>query len=270
MKKIILAILATAALNAKTVDKVVASVDGQAVTSYEVAKTAKEMNLSPQQALNYIIDQKLLKEQADRLGVSVSDFDIENAMQKIANKNSMSLFEFKAYLQSRGELKKFKEQLKNSLLKQKLFAQIVNSQIKISPQEIKNYYQNHKNDFSVFKSIQVTAYYAKDPALLEKLKTNPLFSGNVITKTYVYSYNDIPQNLVYIFKKTKAGEFTPVMNQGTNFVMYYIDKKDGKVVLPFDEVKNIIANKIYAQKREQILNSYLSKLKNQADIKIYN
>jgi parvulin-like peptidyl-prolyl isomerase len=270
MKKIIFITALVLSLNAEVVDRVVASVNSEPITSYEVSKTVQEYHMNPNQALNFLIDQKLLQDELKRRGIEVDDFDIQQAMEKIANKNGMTLFEFKKLLEEKGEYDKFKKQLKTQLEKQKLFAQIVNTNLKISPEELKAYYNSHKNEFTVFKTIQVTEYTANNPEVLEKIKQNPLSNENVNVQTKVYEYNEVPQNLMFLFKNTKVGEFTPPINNGSGYVMFYIARKDGKIILPFDKVKNVIANKLLAQKREEILKSYFDRLKNRADIKIYN
>ena len=272
MKKILAFVLVSASLlSAKIVDRVVASVNSEPITSYDITKTFQKMNMTPQEALNYLIDRKILENEINKRGISVDDFDVENALEKIAQKNGMTLFEFKSYLQQRGELDKIKQQIKENLLKEKLFSQIVNSKLRISEEEIKNYYQNHKNEFTTFKTIQVTAYYSKSPQKLQEIQKNPFISdSNIVVKTHVYEYNEIPVNLMYLFKNTKEGEFTPIINNGTSYVTFYIARKDGKVLLPLENVKSLIANKLIKEKRDRILKEYFAKVKNQADIKIYN
>ncbi len=271
MKKIlIVGLIAASLLQAKIVDRVVASVNGEPITSYDISKTFQTLKMTPQQALNYLIDKKILESEIKKRGISVDDFDVENAMEKIAQKNGMSLFEFKSYLQQRGELNKVKSQIKDNLLKEKLFSQIVNSKLRISDEEINNFYENHKDEFTTFKTIQVVAYFSKDPQKLEKIKKSPFLSNNnIVTKTQVFEYDEIPVNLIYLFKNTKVGEFTPIINNGTAFVTYYIARKDGKILLPLNKVKNIIANRLIKEKRDRILKEYFAKIKNQADIKIY-
>ncbi len=271
MKNILFLVLVFSFVKAEIVDRVVASVNNEPITSYDISQVVKNKNLSAEDALNYLIDKKILDEQIKKFGISVDEFDIENAMEKIAKQNGMSLFEFKTFLQEKGKLEEFKNQLRDSLLKDKLFKAIVSSKLRVSPEEIKSYYENHKEEFSTFKTVQVIAYYSNNPQTLEKIKKSPLISQNgVSSKTEVFEYSELPLNLMYLFKNTKVGEFTPIMNNGTNYIMYYVARKDGKVYLPPEKVKNIIASKIIAQKREEILKSYFAKVKNQANIKVYN
>jgi hypothetical protein len=76
--------------------------------------------------------------------------------------------------------------------------------------------------------------------------------------------------LLFLFKQLKVGEFSPIINDKLEYSMYYITRKDGEVYIPYNRIKNIIANKLAAQKREMILKNYFSKLKNRAYIKIFH
>ena len=271
MKKLLIFSLLILSLNAKIVDRVIASVNGEPITSYDIEMTSKKLNIPSNKALNYLIDQKLIESEIKKRGISVDDFEIDEAMEKIAKRNNLTLFEFKNILMQRGELNKFRENLKNNLLKQKLFASIVNSKLKITPEEIKNYYKTHKDEFSIFDTIQVVKYSSKNPQSLKKLFSNPFYNDkNIITKTKIYRWNELPLDKLYLFKNTEVGKFTPIINEGLIFSTYYISNKESKFYLPFKKVKNIIANKLIEEKRNQILKEYFERIKNRADIKIYN
>jgi peptidyl-prolyl cis-trans isomerase SurA len=155
MKKYVLIGLLTLSLNAKIVDKVVASVEGEPVTSYELQTFSKQNHLPKDEALKILIQQKLIESEIKKRGINVDDFEIENELEKIAKRNGMDLFQFKNILMQRGELEKVKKQIKDNLLKKKLFEQIVQSKLNITPEDVKNYYNKHKEEFSTFKSIQV-------------------------------------------------------------------------------------------------------------------
>ena len=271
MKKILLASLIFLSLNAKIVDKIVAVVNNSPITSYDIKTLQNNLHINKNQALNMLIDKKLIQNEIKKRGISVDDYEINDAMRNIAKRNNMSLFEFENILTQKGELEKFKKELKENLLKQKLFSQIVNSKLKITPDEIKKYYETHKDEFSVFKNIQVVKYSSNNPETLKNLSNNPYFNNpNLKMSIKTYSYNDLPLDKLYLFKNTKEGQFTPVINEGLNYVRYFISKKQGKVYLPFDKVKNIIAQKLATQKRNEILKEYFDRVKNRADIKIYN
>ena len=271
MKKFIFILFICLILNAKVIDKVVASVNGEPITSYDIQTTSQKLKIPPNQALNYLIDQKIIDSEIKKRGISVDDYEINEAMNKIAKRNNLTLFEFKNILMQKGEYEKFKNKVKNDLLKQKLFSSIVNAKLKITPEEIKNYYNTHKDEFSIFDTVQVVKYTSNNPESLKKLYNTPFLSDkNINSETSVYQWNELPLDKLYLFKNTKVGEYTPIINEGLSYSTYYISNKSGKVYLPFDKVKNIIANKLIEKKRNQILKEYFDRVKNRADIKIYN
>jgi hypothetical protein len=270
MKKIVFTLGLVFLLHAEVVDKIIATVNNIPITSYEVNTLASNLNISKDKALDYLLDQKLIQSEIKKRGIEVDDFEVENAMEKVAKQNGLSLFEFKNILMQKGQYKQLRERIKNDLLKKKLFDQIVQTKLKVTPEEIKNYYDNNKEQFKIFKTIQVTKYTANNKQLLNEVKQNPLSNTNVQMKTEVYDYNELPLGLLFLFKQTKVGDYTPVINDGLAYSMYYVARKDGNAYIPFEKVKNAIANKIIAQKREMILKDYFNKLKNRAYIKFYN
>jgi len=271
MKKLFISIILMFSLNAKIVDKVIASVNSEPITSFDVQTIINNTNLNEKQALNYLIDQKIIDSEIKKRGINVDDYEIEEAMGKIAKRNNLSLFEFKNILMQRGEFEKLREQIKQNILKQKLFSQIVNAKLQITPEEIKTYYNAHKNEFSVFDTVQVTKYIANNPEILKILFNNPFYNNkNITAKTLVLSSNNLRLDKIYLFKNTETNHFTPIINEGLSYITYYIISKNGKKILPFNQVKNVIANNLISKKRDKILKEYFNQIKNRAEIKFYN
>ncbi|GAX86761.1 conserved hypothetical protein [Lebetimonas natsushimae] len=271
MKKYILIGLLTFSLNAKVVDKVIANVEGEPITSYELQNFSKQNNLPKDKALSILIQEKLIDSEIKKRGISVDEFEIENELENVAKQNGMDLFQFKNILAGRGELEKVKKQIKNNLLKRKLFNQIVQAKLKINPDSLKDYYKKHIDEFNVFDSIQVIKYTSNNPEILKKIKNNPLMNSAVITsKTLVLNSDNMPLGMIFLFKNLKEGEYSPIFNEGMNYSMYYVVKKEGKKILPFEKVQNIIYSKIAQQKQDIILKTYFDRLKNRADIEIFN
>lgn len=270
MKKLIIFFLFLS-LNAKIVDKIVAVVGNIPITSYEVETLSQNMNIPKNKALNLLIDKKIIENEIKKRGIEVDDYEIDDELEKIAKRNNLTLFEFRNILVQRGILDKVRKQIKENLLKQKLFAQIVNSKLTVSDIEVKNYYENHKDEFSVFKTIQVVKYEANNPEILKQLFNNPYYNNpRIKVKTEIFSSNELSLDKLFLFKNTKVSQFTPIINEGLSYVTYYISNKEGKVYLPFDKVKDAIRNKLLAEKRNEILKDYFNKIKNSLDIKIYN
>jgi peptidyl-prolyl cis-trans isomerase SurA len=80
----------------------------------------------------------------------------------------------------------------------------------------------------------------------------------------------MPLGMVFLFKNLKEGDYSPIINEGINYSMFYVVKKEGEKILPFDRVKNLIYSKLIEKKQEMILKNYFERLKNRADIEIFN
>jgi len=270
MKKFLLSIGLIVFLNAEVLNRIVATINDIPITSYEVEKLSKQLNIDKNRALNILLDQKLIDSEIKKRGIVVDEFELENALEAIAKRNGFNLFEFKNILIQRGDYQKLINQIKNDLLKKKLFDEIIQTKLNLDDNEIKNYYENHKDEFKVFEKVEVIKYSANNRSLLEKVKQNPLFNKNVKIENKVYYANKLPLNLLFLFNETKEETFTPIINEVGHYSMFYIIKKEGYYYLPFEKAKNLIANKLINEKREKILKEYFSKLKNKAYVKFYN
>jgi hypothetical protein len=259
MKKIIL-ILSFLFLKAEVVDKVIGVVNNLPITSYELKETEKKMNLSQKEALNYLINSKLIEYEIKKHNIFVDDYDVEEVISKIAQRNGISSFEFKEYLVSRGKYHSFLENLKKEIAKERLFDEIVKQELKVNDKKLKNFYKKHKGRYTIFQTIKVRVYKAPTPKALNSMMFAPL-------KTY--SYKNLPMNLLFLFKNTKVNTFTPIIEEGLMYKRFYIEKKEGKAYLPFEKIKKIVLNDYIVYKREKILKEYFNKVKNRADINIF-
>ena len=220
MKKILMYIGLIIFLNAEVLDKIVATINDIPITSYEVEKLSKQLNIDKNRALNILLDQKLIESEIKKRGISVDNFELESALESIAKRNGFNLLEFKNILMQRGDYEKLINQIKNDLLKKKLFDEIIQTKLKIDDNEIKNYYENNKDEFKVFEKIEVIKYSANNRSLLEKIKQNPLSTKDVKVENRTYYANKLPLNLLFLFKETKKEAFTPIVSEKRYYSMF--------------------------------------------------
>ena len=69
MKKLIITLSLGIFLNAQVIDKVVAVVNNIPVTSYDVKKLSKNLNISKEKALQILLDQKLIQSDIKKRGI---------------------------------------------------------------------------------------------------------------------------------------------------------------------------------------------------------
>ena len=135
-------------------DRIIAIVDNDVVMSSEleyrvnqISTNAKKsgQKLPPlpklrQEILDVLILESIQMQIADRAGVRISDADLNDAMERIARNNRLSLAQFRAALEKDGtSYNTTREQVRREMIIQQVQQGSVNRQVQISEQEVKNF-----------------------------------------------------------------------------------------------------------------------------------
>jgi parvulin-like peptidyl-prolyl isomerase len=251
---------------AKVIDQIEILVNNIPITSYDIQKTQSTLGIDKNQAISYLIDKAVLQSAIKQRGIYVDDFDIDKAMEKIAKRNGMSLYNFKNYLLQNGELTSLKKKIKENLEKEKLISSL---NIKVTKEAVKKYYENNKDKFMLPSKIDATEYSSLDKQLLQEAINNPLLNNNtnVSIKDISFDLNKTNPKLMQFLAKTPTDTFTPIINTGSKYVSFYIIKKYPNAPLPFDMVAGDIYQTLINQQKSQTIKDFISKLRAKADIK---
>lgn len=96
------------------------------------------------QVIERLILQKIQLQMADRAGVEVTDERLENAITGIAEKNNLSLDQFREILESDGvAFSEFEDQIRDEIMISTLRRQEVDRRVKVTDKEINNYLSNN-------------------------------------------------------------------------------------------------------------------------------
>ena len=140
--------------NSVSLDRVVAIVDEDVVLESELNQRKASImerlrgqyqQLPPDDVINKQLLEQLILERiqlslAKRYEVIVEDADIDRAIESILQKNKLSLDQLEADLKRQGlNMNGLRKQLREQLLVENLQGGLVNSRIKISPQDIDNF-----------------------------------------------------------------------------------------------------------------------------------
>ncbi|HIG40105.1 MAG: peptidylprolyl isomerase [bacterium] len=135
-------------------DKIIAVVDEDVIMQSELDVRRQSIQtqvesagqqMPPEDILNQQIIERLIVESlqlqmADRAGVRISDEELTEAMQGIAQQNNMSLSEFTVAIQQDGiSYVDMREQIRREIAISRVQQGIMRSRIKITEQEIKNF-----------------------------------------------------------------------------------------------------------------------------------
>ena len=230
-----------------------------------------KLGLSKKKAVEYLIDQKLRKEELARLGIHVDEFDVDNAIDKIARQNGIDSLKLREILARKGvNWEDYKKKVKEKLLQDRLYEKIVSTKIQPpSEQTLREYYQLHINEFSMPEAIRVIQYSAPDRKALYEAMRNPMAQISGVTREpQTIPASKLNRQLLYLLTQTPKGKFTEPIPVNGQYVAFFVQDFINPHPIPFDQVKQQVYAKWMEQKRKEAIKSHFEKLRAEADVKV--
>jgi hypothetical protein len=257
-------LLASTNANAALVDAVSVIVDNEPITVYEIYILSKQYNISTKEALDLLVRQKLELSQINTMNIQVDDFTLNQQINDIASKNNMSLQSFYNALAAEGISKEtYRSELKQKLQRDKLYQYVLSSRFQnVNEDEALLYYNKNPNEFVRFQSFDVVKFESKSAQNLEYIDV----SSNENIET-IESMGADPR-VISALTQSSVGSQTPVIQTREGFVRYVVRSKNGKGVIPFEQVKNMIISKVSSSNENTLLKEYFETLKSRATITI--
>jgi len=151
------ATFAGSSVHAKVVDKIAAIVNDNAITELELQHAMKirrseKKSLSGQderrEALSRLIDDMLFDQLVSRTKIEVTDDDLARAIAGVLHQNRMTLEQLKSELKSKGiTYEQYKKDMGKEIKRIKFVNQVIGPQVKITEQDLRDYYQRHQETF---------------------------------------------------------------------------------------------------------------------------
>lgn len=201
-------------------NKVAAVVNGQVITMIDLQKEAgpelmrakinpnnpaqaKEVNTILKRVLDTLILDILVEQEAKRLKATVTDSEIDAEITRIMKERKMNKKQLEAQLaQQKLSLDGLRKNLGKSIMRQKVMAQQVGRKVIVTPDEIKKYYDAHKDELFDRSGLHMglLVYSPKAPAasLAAQIKSGKARFEDVCAK-----YSIAPN-------KEKSGDTGPV------------------------------------------------------------
>ena len=141
-------------VHAASVDKVVAVVNDDVITQIELESRMKGLNAeiaargtdSPpkeelrRQLLDNMINDRLQLQAAQRLGISISDQDLDGAVMTVAQSNRMTLRQLRSTLAEQGiPYRVFRERVKTDLVIRQIFNRHIRNRIVVTDEELDDF-----------------------------------------------------------------------------------------------------------------------------------
>lgn len=271
MKKIIILAIFAVFLQAGYIGGLVAIVENEPITSYEIENLQDKMKISRQDALEILIRQRLEDAQIKSLNIEIDNFELENQILTIAKNNGLSKDEFISNLKKNNITEaKFRNELKKRLQQDRLYERILSRPNEnINRENAMKFYQNHRQSFIKFEKVKIMKYSSKDRQKLEEVISNPLkVQYDVKIEDINIFAPNTPNELLYILVNTPSGSFTPIFPDNGVWTTIFVGEKSGSYIPPFEVVEQDVVRKMAEQEKDVLIEDYFSKLRVKAKIEM--
>jgi peptidyl-prolyl cis-trans isomerase SurA len=298
----VLVLLCAPQAHAKTVNEIVAVVNGEAVTRYELRN---EMQASPaatplgrsglrmesetdreQRILRRMINRKLFVQEADKLGISVSDDVVRSRLERIREENGLSREELVQQLKKRGlDLEQFKETIRRKIKINRLFSSMVRQKVVLTEEEIRGYYEDNRDEFLPPSQISLSLILMRDGQKLRALRArirrdrisfsraaqhysigpNAKQGGSMGT----VAFKDLNRKLKERVRDLEPGRMSPVFSFKDGYALVRVEEKHAsRGEEAFSSVRDKVRRQLYRRKVRQRYKEYVDKLRSKAVIDI--
>jgi peptidyl-prolyl cis-trans isomerase SurA len=305
---------------AELVDRVVAEVNDDVITLSELEKAgesyfqrirdkapARELDLALRQArkevLASLIDKMLLSQAAAKISVTVTEAEIDTAIDQILARNKATIKDFRKDLKSMHMTEQaYRENLFDQILQSKMISYEVKSRIVITEEAIKEYYQKEYT-----REEGESGYYILQMGFTWEKQGNLVMPGTVAKqdakkraeeirirvldgesfKELANSYSNLPSAKdggdIGMIKKDemapymrdtvlaiRPGEISPIVETESGYQFFkLIAVRDGETVVlaPYETVRDEIRDLLYQEEVKEQYDIWVIELREKAYIK---
>lgn len=280
---------ARTAATAAIVNRIVATVDGEPITTFQVdsfirgnVRGADPATVSAEdrkKVLDMLINDLIVDLESSKLGVGASNEEVNAYIEQIKKQNSLDDEKLAAALQQQGLTPEtYKIQVKKEIQRSQLLARNVRSQVNVTPEDVQKFYDEHKNQFSEADAVTVRHIFFAIPqeggqpamqALGEKAKrAYGRLQGGEPFENVARSMSEGPDasqgGLLGTLKKgemrpeleqiafsLREGQYSQPVQSPYGLHILYVEERKAGTAVPLETVQEQIKERLYAQAVEQ-------------------
>jgi len=275
-------------------EHVIAQINEEQILVEEFNREFKELILEPgreakgidlgnlrQVYLDQVIERKILVQEARRLGIKISQEELNQAIAEITMDYPGEGFGEKLGLKGMT-LEEWKLRLQEKLLAEKVVRSTFHSREKIDEKEALQYYENHRSSFQIGQKVRVRQIVVADGEeaiqILKRLKKGESFEKVAMEKSLgpekvqggdlgYFSQGERPAEFDYVFNM-EAGTISEVIKSPYGYHIFKLEEKIESRQIPFEEAKLGILQELGQKKGEENYQKWFKDLKGKTKVKI--
>jgi foldase protein PrsA len=253
-------------------------------TSSEDPRFQNMMAQVRNQLLQNMIVQTLLLQDAKNKKIGISEEEVNSHISAIRQKYGEQTFQLALQQQGMTE-EEYKKELMNQMIISKLKDDVTKN-ISVTEEEVRNYYETHKDQFSNPETIRVRHILVKsmDEAkkVKERLKKGEDFAKVAREVSIDSGTKDLGGDLGYFsrgkmvkpfedaaFSLRKKGEISDIVQTEFGFHIIKLEDRKPAEVLSFESAKEKAQSLLRKEKEEKAFGDYIENLKKNAKIEMF-
>ncbi len=233
------------------------------------------------QLLEDLIQKKILEKEAQREGVELNEKELEQELKKY--KSHYNELEFQKILEAKKiDYGAWREVKRVNLLTDKLIREKLFPSVEISEEKIKQYYDEHLEEFTRSESVRVrqilTDTQEKAQTLYERLQKGENFAKLAHDYSQSPDRNQggdvgfmakghFPKEFDICFD-LKVGELSPITSGLYGFHIFKVIEKKPEERMAYEQVKSQIQTWLTEQIREQAFEKYYQELRKKYPVEV--
>jgi peptidyl-prolyl cis-trans isomerase SurA len=302
------------AADAVVVDRVVAVVNDDLITLFDLNQNfrpyeanIKALGYAPEREretlfklrtdlLNQLIERKLSDQLVKKNNIEVSEQEIDTALERLKDSRSLTDDDLRAGLAQQGlTIEEYRKKLKQQLLRNKLVNLEIKSKIVITEDDIKTYYDTHREKFAGELNYHLWNIFIRTPefaddstkrlalekmdAVLTQLKQGRSFDSFAVddpdspmapkgADLGLFKLDELSAELQEAVRGMKAGDFSPILKTDLGYQIIFVQKIVETESKSLAAVKSEIHEILYNEAADNRFQKWLKDLRKRSHIKI--
>jgi peptidyl-prolyl cis-trans isomerase C len=272
----------------------IAQVNEEQISVEEFDREFKELILEPgkeakgtelgdlkQAYLDQVIERKILVQEARRLGIKISQEELNQAISEIKMDYPGEGFGEKLGLKG-TTLEEWKNRLEEKLLAEKVIRGAFYPPEKIDEKEALQYYEDHRSSFQIAQKVRARQIVVADGEeaiqILKRLKKGESFEKLAREKSLgpekvqggdlgYFSQGEKPTEFDSVFEM-EVGAISEVIKSPYGYHIFRLEEKTQPRQIPFEEAKLEILQELGRKKGEENYQKWLKDLKGRAIVRV--
>jgi peptidyl-prolyl cis-trans isomerase SurA len=297
----------TGPARAGVVDRVAAVVNDEVLTLSEVYELGAEFieqqatapggrRKAELEVLDSLIQRSLIRQEIGRLGIDVTDVDVDRSIDEIATRNQLDRDTLRAEVEKTGmSWSQYRDELRESLRQQQFTGYIVQTRITVDEDELRDMYRRALAEKPAQQVVELGAFLLPWPAGADGAAQQAVYQAAQAAVARVAGGQDFaavaaevdPTNFGArggVMGSYKQGELVaqldgpafatpvgqcsePIVTERGVFVLYPFSRQE--VPPPsFDEMKDELQNRLYSDRIEDEMEQWAQAARRQASVQI--